>query len=345
MRPFQPRQSLVTGRSAIPLPGPGQRSRFVRVHVVAGRVVADAALGSETAAHLTRWVLDRDKAVRELAPLSGDSGLNTGRVDAWLSAKGLTPPPAVVMGLSEARAYRQALAAAGHQIGLLDKMADWDGRHIAGVHVREAGLVLSYRAHGMDEWTQAHLVHEKAHGCELPREFTARVTAGGGWELQLPRSGYNVRPPGGPETGAWVEEGWAAMLSAEYARDVLHGAGLWPAGRTLPADLAALPAGHAWESPDGPAPVCSITAFAGAGLEMLVTARPDLYDALVRARAQPAGLRDTARIINSVQPGLYQRLRRHEYSDEGLRAGLDDVRAALPRVFTVRLGPSATDPP
>jgi hypothetical protein len=61
-----------------------------------------------------------------------------------------------------------------------------------------------------------------------------------------------------------------------------------------------------------------------------VQTRPALREALIRARSEISGLRDVARLIDSVAPGLYRRIRQAPYSKEGFGAALD-VRAATGR--------------
>jgi hypothetical protein len=314
--------------------------RFVRVgRDAAGRVRRGEELGAEIAADLLESVRARAAFARAAAPPSDDDGLRMARIDRFLAVRGLPTPPAVVMSPAAAASYREALARAGYTFAALDALLDWEKQGRAGFYVREIGMVLSYRAIGMDAWTQVHLVHEKAHAFELPAEFTAELTGhrdgpGGPvnvWDVQMPRAGFIVasdlrRPP-----GEFLEEGFAAMLEAEYARDVLGGEGLWEASRPLPPPLAGLPRGYVWKSPHNNDPVYSSTAFAGAALDLLIQSRPALYQALIRARLEVGGLRETVRLINSVQPGLYRQLGRPEYrySDEGFGAGLDAVRAVL----------------
>jgi hypothetical protein len=208
-------------------------------------------------------------------------------------------------------------------------------------------MTLSLRAYGNDAFMHAHLVHEKAHAFTLPAQFTAELTdlrAGpdgpvNAWDVHMPRGGHILQPDPDHAAGEYIEEGFAELMAAEYARDILGGDGLWPEGRPMPPEidgdpvppqLATLPAGYVWQGENG-LPICSSTSFADAGIELLVQARPALREALIRARSEISGLRDVARLIDSVAPGLYRRIRQAPYSNEGFGAALDDVRAVTGR--------------
>jgi hypothetical protein len=117
---------------------------------------------------------------------------------------------------------------------------------------------------------------------------------------------------------------------ARGTRPTLGGGQLGIIVLDAPGDSPRAP-GRAWNTPrlevSAPRPV-----HAGiAGIELLVQARPALREALIRARSEISGLRDVARLIDSVAPGLYRRIRQAPYSNEGFGAALDDVRAATGR--------------
>lgn len=325
-------------------------ARFIRVWRGAdGRVTRTGELPPDAEADLRAWVRGRAAFAQANAPESDDTGIDVAGIDAFLAAKGLPGAPSVIMKRSAASAYRDVLADRGYTFFVLDTMLEWDRYHRLGAYFREIGMTLSLRAAGpvADAYMHPHLVHEKAHASSLPAEFAVelagtRPAPGGGgarsWGVHMPRGGHAVLTTPGTSAGEFLEEGFAELMAAEYTRNLLGmPGGLWPEGRPLPAEidgepvppqLATLPAGYVWQS-ENELPIWASAAFAAAGVELLIQARPSLYEALIRARSEVSGLRDAARLVGEVHPGLYRRLRRAPYSNEGFAAALDDVRDIL----------------
>jgi hypothetical protein len=70
-------------------------------------------------------------------------------------------------------------------------------------------------------------------------------------------------------------------------------------------------------------------ALAGYAIGLLADEEPALHDALVASRGSIGGLRDVAKILNSIQPGLYKDLRKLQYNKDDFSAGLKLVKDAL----------------
>lgn len=275
------------------------------------------------------WLYSRRQAMLELAPEdeSGRAGVDVDRAQAYIAGKGLAVRDCIVTSPDELRRYRDRLAGAGYPMAALDAILD-PGNPAGAVSIPETGVIVALWVRDMPLFSETLLVHELAHGSmSVPQEWAAEPYPDG-WLLWLPRSGFVVKPAPAAVTGDFLEEGFAQMLAGEYARDVLGGEGLVPAGR-IPARLADIP-GHVWESATQPDnPVHTGSAWAAAALQALTGARPGLYGALIRARREPAGLTEVAREIESVRRGLYRRLRAVPYTVDGFREGLAAVRGAL----------------
>lgn len=326
------------------------RVRLVRIWRDSdGRVVGAEDPDPGLAADCRRFLRDREAFARAAAPVSDDDGIDIAGIDAWLTGKGLPVPPAVIMRLDAATAYREALAGAGYTFASFDAVLGLTHDHlqISGAYLHEIGMVLSRRIKDLHGYMHAHLVHEKAHAFTLPVIMTVESVGHhigpdghliDDWDMQLPRVGLTM-PTSGPQLGNFFEEGFATLMAAEYTRDALGLPDeLWPDqmplptgmdGCSVPPLLATLPAGYVWKSTTPGVPVWSATAFAAAGIELLAQARPALYEALIRARRHVQGLRDVARIVEEIHPGLYSRLRRAPYSTEGFTAALRDIRTIL----------------
>ena len=317
-------------------PGAGIRGfradtiRFTRIRRDRrGRIRDESPLDPGIAEELRALIRDRARIALECAPRdrSAVAGIDLDRVRGFFHAKGLAVRPVVVTDRPSVRRWRAKLAEAGYSdpFGLL---AD-PGSRVMGSYVPAIAIAISYWAEGLPRFTEAEaVVHELAHGTiTTPQEWTAELLPGGTWDLWIRRRGY-VAYDGPKAAGEFIEEGWAALMAGEYARDVLGGQGLLPA-RRVPRHLADI-AGYVWELPYSPDdPAWSTAAYAAVALQLLADARPGLDDALIRARNDPAGLDDVARTIDSVRPGLYRRLQSLPYTDDGFRAGLDAVRTAL----------------
>lgn len=323
-------------------------AKFVRVwRGDGGRVVRTGSLPPGVDADVRAFIRDRAAFAWANAPESDGTGIDVAGIDAFLAARGLPVTPSVIMRRPAGAAYRAALGGRGYIFPALDSVLDQGSRLHLGVYVREIGMTLSLRLAdpGTEPFLHAHLVHEKAHATVFPAEWLAELTGtrdtpGGrvnDWGVRMPRGGFAVLTAAGTSTGEFFEEGFAELTAAEYTRDVLDmPAGLWPDGKPMPArvatgpvppQLAALPPGYVWQD-QREQPYWSSAAFAAAGTELLIRARPPLREALIRARTESSGLRDVARLVSEVHPHLYERLRRAPYSSEGFAAALDDIRAA-----------------
>jgi hypothetical protein len=316
------------------------RDRAGRVRGAAPASPADAQAVIERRAKL-------HDTVRAYLPPSFEHGLDVQRVDRFLAARGLDAPPVVLLTASTAARVRDGLARLGYSHSVLDGLASHDGQ-AEGAHFGELGIAVAMRDLALERlngtaYTEAVLVHEKAHGSAVVNDIVIYRTQDGHAEYFPARRGFYCpdqrRRTALEDQGAFLEEAFAHYLAGEYVRSELGMPnGVWRRGAqpSWVAGLPDLPARYLWGASTAHAKGASgvrytPAAFAAAGLELLIDRRPELWPALVSARTSVSGLRDVARIIESVDAGLYGQLRRLDYNEKDFTAGLAAIRSSLAR--------------
>jgi hypothetical protein len=258
---------------------------------------------------------------------SHNEELNTEDIDNYFAEQGLTVKPAIVLATDEIADFYAEL----HELGYTSRqMEDVIKKIKAGVPFDLLGAEAFYapalervvalrppsELSDHQRFTITYnLVHEKAHSTVVEfdetRIYIGRNERHGAGYAQV-RGGFAMRlgnyTAGGPK-GDFLEEGYADLSAVNYVRSRLglpHG--LWrvnESGQYKTEDAEALP--YEYMIPDYESMTVSMPkgALAAYGLELISQRRPELLGALNDARTTVDGLRQVARTIEGVQPGLY----------------------------------------
>jgi hypothetical protein len=320
-----------------------------------GRVQRAAAAARTDRLAVMKHSSSLRSAARDYLPRSHDDGLDVRRVDRFLAARGLSAPPAVLLTKPEVAAFRDTLLDRfGWSTRSLDLMASPSSGQTwtAGGYEASLGLVVMIRDYAMERlngpgYTEALLVHEKAHGNDVDNNVMCEKEDGQ-FSYFHNRTGFSCAEQGpstgAPTQGSFLEEGFADYLAGEYSTSQLgRWYGPWPYGDRPPLDapLDQVPDQYFWR--DAYHPGCLAFGFgvlAASGLKLLMDRDPRLWPALVSARTSVKGLRDVARIVESADTGLYDRLRRLDYNTDDFAAGFTTIQALPPRSLAVGSTPS-----
>lgn len=248
------------------------------------------------------------------------TGLNIERAENFIRQKGLEIKPFIMF---EKKDYKKVMEIVG-ETGLIGSVFDEDA---AGLYIPEIDLILIERDKDYEEssgaiYTEGLLVHELAHASSRHYEGSVRVLDEG---LYSPRVGLCVLSPEIEKTsGLLLEEGWADMQRADYfaqnasakEREVLERVSLSgklnmndtviatpPKGEILP-----LPIKYFYVTPQGNR-ATKLWGIAGFLLELLCKKNPSLKSSLIKSRSSDEGLREVAKAIESIKPGLYKNLK------------------------------------
>ena len=298
---------------------------------------------------LARQAEHNSALARELAPPSREVGVNMDRVDRYIEAKGLYAAPALLLTRSEIATFRDRLASAAFRSSALDELAEPEiegGRIVVGEYIAELGMVIvaiDASIPDMDEsiraaYLEAFVVHEKAHGSSHisndltyePEQFARRARSGFATNKVQPGESPSIEQA---SVGSFFEEAFAEFVTGEYVRDELGlPRGFWgdegvPVHKGDPELLSKIRGVYLWPQTDGGFNYGS-AAIAATGMELLIDLRPELYQAVYHSRNSVNGLRQVARVVNSIEPGLYERLRQLEYSQADFFTGLSEVLRA-----------------
>lgn len=251
----------------------------------------------------------RRRAVIEAVP-SHEQGLDTARVDAFFRAQGLTPQPHIVVAEADRPAFSQAVQA----VGLNAPPGDKDGVYFGAVEA-----IAVFRNEALEELngpllTEGVLVHEKAHSTDRYGDNLTYEETLNGISYETPRTGHLVDKHGNTE-GSYYEEAFAELMRQKYLREAAgRQQGLIPEkGRSISfGDSIQLPIKYAYvvEDGKGAAPNGAIAAY---GMEQLINRDPGIFNAMIAARGSADGLREVAKRIDAIQPGLYVKLRKLSY--------------------------------
>ncbi len=187
--------------------------------------------------------------------------------------------------------------------------------------------------------TERTFVHELAHSSS---EYTKYIKTAP-HERRVPRLGFAV-DTGTSVRGSFLEEGFAEMMAgqynAEYATeeqklDVLRktefGVGMFSKAiitvekgtGEYPDNSFYIPAKYLFKRPESQHEFSLFdSAPAAFGLELLREKNEELYPALLSARHDIESLRDVAKIINGIKPGLYSVLQKFKYTQDDFVRGL-----------------------
>ncbi len=277
--------------------------------------------------------------VREkiLATVEQDrSGIEIERVGDFFKELGLTPKKFVIYRPEQ----KQKLIEATQELpdNLRNELAA--GLQFDGAYVSMLGLVFVERREQMEQLFSAQhtefvLVHELAHSSAEYENVTCVQDASSEKIVYMhpQRLGFesltHVTKGTAHDSGSFQEEGFAEYLKMNYREK--HGlykdTGFTAMDET--AKRVGLPLKYIQNSPK--AQTYPRAAFAAAGLELLIAKDPSLFDTMLKARKSVSGLRDYAKKINAISPGLYMKLRNLQYesSDEDFVKGYEEIKALL----------------
>lgn len=175
------------------------------------------------------------------------------------------------------------------------------------------------------------LVHELAHASSGYNDYVSPVWYG----VYTPRTGFSFLqyPKPLPIKGAFLEEGFAEMMRASYVTKYIStdqlaffadrmGLDRIKPDYTAPEVISdnrvtPLPFKYMFFAEPQLLPAAPGTSpHAGYALELLCAKDPTLKGALVYGRWAVSGLRQIARLLNAIQPGLYMELKKADYDEE-----------------------------
>ena len=239
-----------------------------------------------------------------------ESDMDIAAADAFVAELGLADTQHQVVGPDFAAAANWRM----HRRGYAEEGS-------LGTYIAEADLAVIYRDARLEElngpgFTESYLVHEKLHGSAKPRQLESRVQDEGTRVAAL-RLGQMALVQG-EKRGAFIEEGFCDAGRAKFIIEKLKKPTgfveapeaieqyLMPNGDTLPMRTVLK---YYAEKEDGTVDAAyNSPAVAGSAMMSLIENDPGLWDALIRARTETDGLREVARRIDAVKPGLYMQL-------------------------------------
>lgn len=283
--------------------------------------------------------------------LVADGTIARGLHDAYSGQRSLIAElPSQEEGLNMARvdAYRRTMGAPNKMVKVLSR-ADFDVARLTigddveedlrGAYAPTLDVYIIQRdmkseaEHGAG-LTESIIVHEAAHASSMYstveietetqrrtfRKDIVNVTAN-----QTARVGFAVSKPHQGRVGLAMEEGYAEYERGRYVVDEL---GL-PDGFIHGPGIPKAPALNKYMIPTTSEQgetkfVFTEGAFAAATLELLVNRDPDLVTAMRDARHSVEGLREVAKRMNAIVPGVYQKMRKIDLdSPDAAKQGVD----------------------
>lgn len=182
--------------------------------------------------------------------------------------------------------------------------------------------------------TEANLVHELAHANHRDSFYIGTPKVDDKYSV-MPRHGLSVIG-----YGDFFEEGFAETMSIKYIQEALGRKKGFPpedhvAHESAPDDSVFVIPGkyHRLTEDDSDSPAPAVAAY---GMELLIAKDPAIFDAMLLARHDVAGLREFARRVEALSPGLYGYLRSLYYKTTAQTLGYDflqGVQVILDEVY------------
>jgi hypothetical protein len=268
-------------------------------------------------------------------------GLDIDGAQEFFAERGLIMKPVTVLTEDTVEAFREEMRRVGASNMSIEELG-WQnprtgGRIIAHYSVPLDRIIAIRPNRPLTPLEQYELnkaiAHDGAHST-IQADKLVYVREGDGLSLNLDAaSGFLHNTRGGP--GSAAEEAYAELEGADYVRKKLGMPnGIWGGDTPGTAQLGDFPSVPlVYLSPTDEA-MQNATMVPGAltayALEQIAEVRPELRAALDASRTSVEGRRQVAKIINSVQPGLYARfLHARENNPHDFAALLLDVEAAL----------------
>lgn len=229
-----------------------------------------------------------------------ESGIDIPRVSAFMSHYGLAVKPFIVIDRLDMDAYKQRR---DELYGVTPSVNDAYGQYLPEIDL--AVVIKDDKQENLNPgFTESIVVHELAHANHHDALYTAFKEGELLWPVNM-RSGF---------LGALLEEGFAGTMEMRYAQEVLGlEKGFLPEDHHLhepfpDGSVFVLPGKYYTLGADGDYEYGSAH-FAAYCIELLMTKDPTLFDSMLKSRKSSEGLREVAKKIEAIAPGLYKRLR------------------------------------
>jgi hypothetical protein len=201
-------------------------------------------------------------------------------------------------------------------------------RPTAGVYSSEHDIVLTYGYRDRDYDTENNLITEIALVHELVHSTGRSAFLLDGEQYTPVRDGFRVFGRQEPRNrGNWLEEAFAHMIAHAYRAQFAP----WDSGGDLPFENLIIPAKYTYQNdnymrvrrrPDS-------SVFAALGLELLIAKDPSLFDYAIASRTDLEALRQTARRVDQLAPGIYNYLSCLQYTPKDFQQGMDTILTTL----------------
>lgn len=271
---------------------------------------------------------------------SHTENLNVGRVNDFVREQGIEPSKFVVIDREElprlGELYKEHLAKNG-MAGLFDA-SEFDPKKATkqGWHDAMSGLTVVIRPY-MKEiengtvFTESIAVHELFHAASdqgdvvIAYDDNGGVTHAGNARTGLSIVGKNIPySKARKDTNYFLEEAGASYFEGQYKKEFASTRLKRPPEPGREIDLP-----YEYTRLDGGVVVAqNAYGTAGYALDLMIQEKPELLDAVVESRKSAQGLRDVARIINEIKPGLYSALSRIDPTIFH-KDNLDIIRSAI----------------
>lgn len=253
-----------------------------------------------------------------------ETGLDTERVSSLLGSYGLSLKPFIAITEDQIPKLEQIVGGLQSEEG-----------SITGEYVRRADLVYVIRRRDLEAAngtgiTESVLVHEQAHA-NTTLHTVAYAKDGDSVRSILLRGGFSVADDTENGTGSYYEEGFAAMLAHRYVIETLdkpNGFSEWGGAQIIAngSEKFKIPRNYFFPtSIDNTFGGTDTPSFAAYGMELMISKDPAILDAVLKARTSTEGLREFAKRVESLHPGLYRLLADQPYKLNNFMAATNYV--------------------
>ena len=181
------------------------------------------------------------------------------------------------------------------------------------------------------EVTEASLAHELSHASSTIKSVGLARSQSGEMGSLLLRTGFRVDDETDDGIGAFFEEGFAGLMENRYITEELA----MPNGFSQGSEPQRINVGDMTykqprsyfvdSSPDGRFGSSSPASHAAYGMELLIAKDPTILEVMLKARTDIQGLRQFAKRVNDLSPGLYRALARRPYTSVNFMAATNHI--------------------
>lgn len=271
-------------------------------------------------------IVEVRKKLLKKFPIEEVEGLNLNRVESFMTDLGLEIKPYIIIDREDLRRVKRTMKPYDFLGGILYKR-----KNNIGIYNTPLGISIILRDPEDEElngsiFTEGMIVHELGHSSSQHQDLVQTKPN----SFQTSRVGFYF--PGKRGSSGFIEEGFADMIRARYVAknatrsEVQHLVAAVAARGfrqvriedTIPLGLEGgplfpIPLKYFYVGKDALSSTTG-SSFAGYAIELLCKKIPTLEKSMVLGRTSVEGLREIARLINGVSPGLYQRLQKGNYS-------------------------------